>query len=299
MNYLNSRYLINRYKHYGIEKLPEFEECEKLIKSDRIISKYINRRIGTSRGSKLIWTSGHIYHILEKLVQRYFYDQKDDPRLFNSLYHDFEKMCYEGFIPIRDIAPLHNFSVRDLKRQVSMTEIIIMGIDQFVFKPIQLEDNLRIKQITRGESRELFDLKEAESLTILEVGEPQFAIECDVNESMVVGRVEPYEKFDEKFQSEDSIDGVVTALRLFRSFFIGFSNIFPFKDLDVFVELRHKAKNIIFENQFEKPYALTHEELAEFQSFWKDFGSLLKEEKSNWKELSSAIEHFNSSYNRY
>lgn len=86
------------------------------MESDRAVSNYVNKYVGTSRGLLWIWTSTHVYYIPEKIVERYFYEQKDDPELFNSLYHDFEKLCYEGYLPIRGIASLHNFIVSDLKK---------------------------------------------------------------------------------------------------------------------------------------------------------------------------------------
>ena len=103
--------MILTYKYHHIEKLPEFESCEEFMKSDPIISKYINNYIGTSRKLIWIWTSHHVYRILKRLVEEIFYKQKYDPELFESLYIDFEKFCFEGILPIRDNAPLHNFTI--------------------------------------------------------------------------------------------------------------------------------------------------------------------------------------------
>lgn len=77
--------LINRYKYTYIEKLPELKECNDFMESDRVVSNYCNKYVGTSRGLEWIWTSRHFYYILGKLVERYFYEQKDDQQLFNSL----------------------------------------------------------------------------------------------------------------------------------------------------------------------------------------------------------------------
>lgn len=292
--------MILTYKYYHIEKLPEFESCEQCVRSDLVISKYINSHVGTARGLTWIWTPHHLYYMLERLVEDLFYNEKSSPELFDSLYEDFESFCYEGILPIRDNAPLHNFNVKGVIQDLDMGGIIIRNAVN-TFEPIILDESLRIKKISHREYRELFNLMEEVHLDLFEVGEPNYAIECDVREPVVSQREKPTENPDLVFESEKSIDAVITAFRLFRSFFIGYSNIFPFKDLDVFVTLKHKPKYIVSEKQFDQPYILDKEDIPEFQTFWKDFGSILKEvhgDSRKWKELSSAIGHFNSSYNR-
>ena len=104
-----------------------------------------------------------------------------------------------------------------------------------------------------------------------------------------------------EYESEVSIDAVVSALRLFRSWFTGYSNIFPFKDLNVFVPLKHKPKHMVSEKLFDRPYELDNNGILEFQRFWKDFGTVLKDcfkDEGKWNELSNALTHFNSSYDR-
>ena len=150
-----------------IEELQEMKECKDLMEYDKAISNYVNKYVGTSRGLVWIWTSNHVDYILEKIVEKYFYEQKDEPELFNSLYHDFEKLCYDGYLPIRDIAPLHNFTVSDLKKTVKLSEIITHGIESFMFKPIQLDDNLRIKKITNEDNKELFNLMQSNNLSLI------------------------------------------------------------------------------------------------------------------------------------
>jgi hypothetical protein len=56
------------------------------------------------------------------LIKNRFYPDRYNPELFDSLYHDFEN--YNGYIPIRDLAPLHNFDVSDRRRKVGFTEIL-------------------------------------------------------------------------------------------------------------------------------------------------------------------------------
>lgn len=292
--------MILTYRYYHIEKLPEFESCEQFMKCDPVISKYINSHVGTRRGLTWIWTPHHVYYMLERLVEQLFYKQKYEPELFDSLYKDFESFCYEGIIPIRDNAPLHNFNVKGVIKDLNLAGIVIHNAVN-TFEPIILDENLRIKKISHGEYRELFNLMEEVHLNLFEVGEPNYAIECDVREQVISQRKKPTEVPDLVFDSENSIDAVITAFRLFRSFFIGYSNIFPFKDLDVFVTLKHKPKYIVSEKQLDQPYVLYKEDILEFQTFWKDFGGILKDVHSDsrkWKELSSAIGHFNSSYNR-
>jgi hypothetical protein len=294
--------LINRYKHYGIEKLPEFKECENLLRNDTEISKYIHRYVGTQRGTdkQFTWSSRYIYYILEQLVGRYFYTQEYDTKLFDSLYYDFEKMCYDGYIPVRDLAPLHNFDVSDIASGRSMDELLVEGLDLFAFEPINLEKNLRIKKITKDENKILFELQRSEYLSMFEVGEPSFAIECDVDEPIITYK-QPNDPQSQKYQSEDYIDALLTALRLFKSDFVGYSSIFPFKDLNVFVELKRKAKHVISEKQFGKLYSVSKIELLNFQSFWRENGNVLMNsfaDNGRWNELGNCITYFNSSYDR-
>jgi hypothetical protein len=69
----------------------------------------------------------------------------DDPafnsKLFESLYLDFERMCYKGSIPIRDLAPLHNFDVSDLKRSIRLDKLIVEGLGAYNFEPLELQKN--------------------------------------------------------------------------------------------------------------------------------------------------------------
>jgi hypothetical protein len=242
-------YLINRYKHVYVEKLPESKDCKDLMESDRAILNYVNKYVGTSRGLVWIWTSTYVDYILEKIVERYFYEQKDEPEFFSSLYHDFEKLCY------------------DLKKNVKLSEIITQGIESFMFKPIQLDDNLRIKKITNEDNKELFDLMQSNHLSLFEVGEPEFAIECEVTEPLIRQIKKPDDNIIAKYQSEDTIDAVVTGLRLFRSCFVGYSNIFPLKKLNVLLRLKHKAKNVIRENELGAPYEINQNDLQELRKF--------------------------------
>lgn len=300
-------YLIFRYKS-TIDKLIEFEEFNKTISSDQVVSNYFHKYVGTSRGLEWIWRSKYVYYILEELIQSLFYTQKYDPKMFDSLYQDFEKMCYDGYIPLRDIAPLHNFDVSDRKRVITGTdivehtqEIIDKGWDlAFAVKSIQLEENLRLKQITQDDFKHLFEVQEKETLSLFEVGEPVFAIEYSINEPTLSQR-EPISIEDVKYQSEDTIEAVMTALRLFRSNFVAYSNIFPVKDAKVFVEVKMKRKYIVSEKQFGNTYSLSQNELFEFQTYWSEHGVVLKNcfsDDSKWNELSNALTHFNSSYNR-
>ena len=118
---------------------------------------------------------------------------------------------------------------------------------------------------------------EEAQLRLFEVGEPNYAIECSVNEQVLSQRKELTIDPNQEYQSENSIDAVVSALRLFRSWFTGYSNIFPFKDLDVFVPLQHKPKHIVSDRQLDRSYALDNNDILEFQRFWKDFGCVLKD----------------------
>jgi len=123
---------------------------------------------------------------MEKVVEHYFYK-----RTYNI---DFEKLCYEGYLPIRDTAPLHNFTIKNVN-------------------VVELDDGLRIKKLTHDDFKSLFDTSDKNHLNIFEVGEPEFVVECDVREQLV-----RYDKYLKKpFLSEPTIDAVVTALRLLRS----------------------------------------------------------------------------------
>ena len=241
------------------------------MESDPAISKYVNRYVGTSRGVIWIWTSRHVYHILEKLVGNFFYNQKYDDTLFELLYHDLENFCYDGMLPIRDFAPLHNFTI---KYATTWEDLLFVENE-----PIMLDKDLRIKKISHEDNRMLYDAVEELKLDMFEIAVAEFAIECDTQEPIIHGRSNVKEVTELK--SEAAINAVLTALRLFKSPFISCSRIFPKKMLDVFVELKSKPKNIVLEEQYDMDYILSKEEIVEFQKFWKDNGHILKEMNEN------------------
>jgi hypothetical protein len=244
------------------------------MESDAVVSRHVGKLVGTWRGRIRREAWDYLDHILTRLLKSYYEQKEFDRELFQKMYHDLEEFFYNDTIPLVETVPLHNFTG---------------DVDN-----IDLGDGILIRKITTNEKEHFLDsAKWSSSLPYLHIIGLRYVIELRNNEKKVFD--DDDRRNMERTDSTETIDRLITVLRLFKEGIFGVNAIRGKCDLDIPVLGIGTRSGLSFKYFHGKTYNLSQNEIPEFKNLWQ---LMYKADLSADKSLHLAIRRFNYAYER-
>jgi hypothetical protein len=266
---------IERHKKQ-IEELPEFRACMEIMRSDPVISKHVNRLVGTQDARELRTTWDYLQYFLLKQLSQLPERLEFNPEIFDNMYFDLEQFFYSENIKLQAFAPLHNFN-SDVHE-------------------IELGDGLRIRKITTSELEELLtEMKRSYMIPPLEVLHLKYATELIYEEKKMFGDLSVNKVQIQVVNVNERFNKVITALRLFKSGSTGLNIIKTKPLLDMPIMVCRTRSRLEYKRFSGPQYLLSGKEVNEFRDFWSRFEKI---DLEHYSSLNIAVERFNYAYER-
>jgi len=103
-------YLVDGLYH-DLIVLNEYNECVKLMSSDKVIGKQINKSLSLAVSHMHMSPWLYLSHFLKSTLFDYLLKHQMDPENFNVYFVNLESFFYEEYVDYKDISPLHHFQI--------------------------------------------------------------------------------------------------------------------------------------------------------------------------------------------
>jgi Apea-like HEPN len=258
------------------------------MRNDKIISKHLQKCVGTFRHQTFTDVTSYLFHILSKLLVSFLRTNKFDEELYNKLYHDLEFLFYNDVIPVIDIIPLDKFE----------SNVDVIDIDE----------DLCIRKIRQQEVERL--IKEAENLSVAvsDIRDMKYVVEYKRNIKKICIEKANIKNLFLEYRLEDLIGNIlsitdilivnlITIMRLFKKGAVGYNFILSTPLLDTAIGNDSTSYFTPSRLAYGEKYILTKDEITYFQKLWKSIKDINFFSSKN-KNQYLAVERFNSSYER-
>lgn len=256
----------------ALHSLPEYTKCIDAMRSDEVISSQVDKLVGTPFSQYFLSEKSVIDRIIFGTFRRKggcVFEEK----CFEEEYVEMEKAFHEDFISFQIIAPLTSFkSTAD----------------------INLEENIKINQLSDEEINLLFQLGLCTSLPYGTARVPQFAIRYHYSLPKVIGEQSfaPKEKeqmFIEQKEIGDRIEEILRALQAFKWWHCSLTAMI------------HHTSNWLLQGgirfqsfptmyQWNPEYVCSKEDADSFSKFWSDIRKI--HQQGNRGYLDVALRRF-------
>jgi hypothetical protein len=271
--------LLSRHKR-ELENLSEYHDCVKAMTSDPLISRYLNVPIVFYNSQFGRTAEDYLEYLVQRQLPSNIERIEFNPTLFDNAYETLERFFYEDYFVLKVMSPLHNFTAEDER--------------------IDLDDNLCIRKIETNEQEQLInELRMSSMIPFFEATSFKYTIELLLQAKKIVGSTLDTLKEQTSVLSQsigESISGLVTALRLFKTGLVGYNIVRTFSSPELPVPFGTQTSLTSSYKRFGgEQYALTKLEASEFKKFWE---SINKIDFDAFPQLSIALSRFNFAYER-
>jgi hypothetical protein len=260
-----------RNKERFLLEIPEFKSCVDYMKDDPDIAKNFTPQVFSVRVAFIHGPEDFLI-ILAYDCFRAKKSAEFDEEIFKSIYKPNENFLYADYITFKVFGLL---------------EIFISESEE-----ITLEEDVKIRKITREELQSLFMEEQEESLNMA-IYEPIPLVTHIVELTLRTEKFSGSTRAPPKFEEQQLLDNIVTTLRIFKAGSLGI-NVIRYTPETISQWLMPSTGRTLYERCYflGTTYSLQETEVWDFKNFWK---AVRRIDFSKRGFLRIAFERFNDS----